>query len=140
METAERKWTMNNIDLDQFTLKIGDFFGERDFEVVRDKIPTGYQILSGNSSRFKLIGHVSVTVEGKPDDFTIKLELVEKKRRYSKYGSFLLSLLGGGILMRQEAESMDAWMKLQKEFWPYVENLVSELTGTAKSSDNSLRV
>jgi hypothetical protein len=138
--TAERKWTMNNVDLDQFTLKIGDFFGERDFEVVRDKIPTGYQILSGNSSRFKLIGYVSVTVEGKPDDFTVKLELVETKRRYSQYGGFLLSLFGGGILVRREALSDEAWIKLRKEFWPYVEGLISELTGTAKSSDNSLKV
>jgi hypothetical protein len=140
METTEKKWTMNNIDLDKFTLKIGDFFGQRDFEVVRDKTPTGYQIQSGNSSRFKLIGYVSVTVEGKPDDFTVKIELVEKKGRYSQYGTSLLGLFGGGILVRREAVSDEAWMKLLKEFWPYVEALVSELTGTAKSSDNSSKV
>jgi len=138
METStERKWTMNNVDLDQFTLRIGDFFGKRDFDVVRDKIPTGFQILSDNSSRFKLIGYVSVTVEGKPDDFTVKLELIEKKRRYSQYGSFLLGLFGGGILVRREAVSDEAWMRLEKEFWPYVENVVVDLTGTAKPSNSN---
>jgi len=135
----ERKWSMNNVDLDVFTLKIGDFFGQRDFEVVRDKTPTTYQILADNSSSFKLIGYVSVTVEGEPNDFIVKLELCEKKRRYSKYGSFLLGLFGGGILVRREAISDEAWMKLEKEFWPYVENLVSDLTSTAKSSNNNLK-
>jgi hypothetical protein len=140
METTERKWTMNNVDLDKFTLKIGDFFGERDFEVVRDTLSTGYRILSGNSSRFRLMGYVSVTIEGKPDDFTVKLELINKKGQYSKYSGLLLSLFGGGILVRREAESEEAWIKLQKEFWLYVDNLVANLTGTAKSSDNSLKV
>jgi len=140
MERRERKWSMSNVDLGLFSLKIGDFFGERDFEVVRDKTPTSYQILADNSSRFKLIGYVSVTVEGKHDDFTVKLELHEKKRRYSKYGSFLLGLFGGGILVRREAVSDEAWMKLEKEFWPYIENLVSNLTGTVKSSNNNLKV
>jgi hypothetical protein len=133
----ERKWTMQNVDLEVFTVKLGDFFKERKFEVIGEKTPTNYQITAGNSSSFKLLGVAKVLIEGNPNDFLVKLELEERRRRYSGYGSMLLSLFGGGILVRQEAQSDEAWFKLEKEFWPYVENLVSDLTDSAKSSSSN---
>jgi len=133
----ERKWDMKNVDLELLTVKLGDFFKERKFEVIGEKTPTNYQITAGKSPSFKLLGVANVIIEGKPDDFSVKLELQERRRRYSGYGSFLLSLFGGGILLRQEAESDEAWMRLEKEFWQYVENLVLNLANTAKSSSDN---
>jgi hypothetical protein len=52
----------------------------------------------------------------------------------------LPGLFGGGILVRREAVSDETWLKLEKEFWSYVENLVSDLTSTTKSSNNNLKV
>lgn len=129
----ERKWSMKNVDLNLLTVKIGDFFKERNFEVLGEKTPTNYQVTADNSPYFKLLGFVSVIIEGKPDDFILKLELCEKKRRYSKYGSLLLGLLGGGYFVRREMESDEAWEKLEKEFWLFVENAVLQLANTAKS-------
>jgi hypothetical protein len=133
----ERKWTMQNVDLELLTVKLGDFFKERKFEVLGEKTPANYQITAGNSPSFKLLGIAKVIIEGNPNDFSIKLEFEEKRRRYSRYGSILLSLFGGGILVRQEARSDEDWFKLEKEFWPHVENLVSDLTNTAKSTGNN---
>jgi len=133
----ERKWDMKNVDLELLTVKLGGFFKERKFEVIGEKTPTNYQITAGKSPSFKLLGVANVIIEGKPDDFSVKLELQERRRRYSGYGSFLLSLFGGGILLRQEAESDEAWMRLEKEFWQYVENLVLNLANTAKSSSDN---
>ena len=133
----ERKWAMQNVDLELFTVKLGDFFKERKFEVVGEKTPTNYQITAGNSPSFKLLGVAKVLIEGNPNDFSVKLELEERRRRYSGYGSMLLSLFGGGILVRQEAQSDEAWFKLEKEFWPYIENLVLDLINTAKSSSSN---
>jgi len=133
----ERKWAMQNVDLELFTVKLGDFFKERKFEVVGEKTPTNYQITAGNSPSFKLLGVAKVFIEGNPNDFSVKLELEERRRRYSGYGSMLLSLFGGGILVRQEAQSDEAWFKLEKEFWPYIENLVLDLINTAKSSSSN---
>ena len=133
----ERKWYMKNVDLNLLTVRLGDFFKERDFEVIGEKTPTNYQVLAKNSSSFRLLGFVNVTIEGKPDDFVIKLELCEKKKRYSRYGSLLLNMFGGGYFLVREAESDEAWMKLEKEFWQYVETLILNLTNTAKSSNNT---
>ena len=128
----ERRWEMKNVDLEMLTVRIGDFFKERDFEAIGEKNPTNYQILAKNSPIFRLLGHVSVIIEGKPEDFVIKLEFCEKRRRYEKY-AFLLNLFGGGYSVLQEAKSDEAWMKLEKEFWQHVENLVLHLTNTAKT-------
>jgi hypothetical protein len=133
----ERKWDMKNVDLELLTVKLGDFFKERKFEVIGEKTPTNYQITAGKSPLFKLLGVANVIIEGKPNDFSVKLELQERRRRYSGYGSFLLGLFGGGILLRQEAESDEAWMVLEKEFCQYVENLVLNLANTAKSSSDN---
>jgi len=128
----ERKCVMRNVDLNLLTVRLGDFFKERDFEVIGEKTPTNYQILAKNSSSFRLLGFVNVTIEGKPENFVIKLELCEKRKRYGKY-AFLLNMFGGGYSVLQEAKSDEAWMKLEKEFWQYVENLVLYLTNTAKT-------
>jgi len=128
----ERKCVMRNVDLNLLTVRLGDFFKERDFEVIGEKTPTNYQILAKNSSSFRLLGFVNVTIEGKPDDFVIKLELLEKKKRFSRYGSLLLNMFGGGYFLLREVESDEAWRKLEKEFWQYVETLVLHLTNTAK--------
>jgi len=130
----ERRWAMKNVDLYTLTMRMGDFFKDRNFEVLGEKTPTNYQVTAGNSPSFKLLGVATVTIEGEPNDFFIKLELVEKKRRYSKLGTFFLNLFGGGYLVLRETKSEEAWMKLEKEFWPFVENLVLNLTNSAASS------
>jgi len=134
----ERKWDMKNVDLDLLTVRIGDFFKERDFEVIGEKTPGNYQVLAKNSPSFRLLGFVNVTIEGKPEDFVTKLELVENRKRYGKYSSFLLRMIVGGYFILQEVESDEVWMRLEKEFWQYVENVVLHLTNTAKSSNNDL--
>lgn len=131
----ERKWEMKNVDLELLTVRLGDFFKERKFEVIGEKTPTNYEITAGRSPSYKLIGVVKVTIAGEPNAFSVKLELEERRKRYSGYGSLLLSMFGGGILLRQEARSDEAWFRLEKEFWQFTENLVSSLTDTAKSSD-----
>jgi hypothetical protein len=133
----ERKWTMQNVDLKLLSVKLGDFFKERDFEAVWEKTPTNYQITAANSPFFKLLGTVKAIIEGNPNDFSVKFELENRRRRYLGYGSMLLSMFGGGILVRQEALSDEAWFKLEKEFWPYTENLVLNLANTAKSSNDN---
>jgi len=73
----EKRWTDKNTDLATLTDRIGDFFKERDFEAIKGEIPSGYSILAENSPKFRLDGYVSVAIEGKPDDLSVKLELTK---------------------------------------------------------------
>lgn len=130
----KRNWTKKNVELALLTTRTGDFFKEKDFEAIRGKIPTGYQILAEDSPHFKIHGYASVTIEGKPQDFTVKLEHCGNNKKRSWVSPFLLNMLGGGYFFLQQLKSKEAWIKLEKEFWRHVENVVLQLTNSAELS------
>jgi len=132
----QRSWTGRNVDLALLTKFIADFFKEKDFEAIKGQTPTGYQILAEDSPYFRLQGYVSVTIEGRPEDFAIKLDLCTKKKKHFRLSPFLLSMFGYGYFHLQELKSDEALMKLEKEFWLHVENDVLHLTNTAEIPSN----
>ena len=131
----QRNWTHRYVDLALLTTRISDFFKERDFESIEGEIQTGYQILAENSSSFKIQGYVRVTIEGKPEDFTVNLDRGGNADKHS-WSSPLLRMLGGGYLLLQQIRSEEEWTRLEKEFWRHVENAVLHLTNSAKSSSS----
>jgi hypothetical protein len=133
-----KNWKEKNIDLGLLITRIGDFFKAKDFEAVKGEIPTGYQIFAQDSPYFKIIGYVSATVEGNPDDFTVDFELSEEKKKHSlPHSIFLESMIFGGYLLSRKLKSEESWSKLEKEFWSHVENAVLQLSNSAKNSAHS---
>jgi len=130
-----KNWKEKSVDLTLLTTSIGDFFKKKDFEAVKGEIPTGYQIFAEDSPFYKIMGCMSVIIEGKPDDFTVEFELLKDKKKHD-YPHFVLfeSMIFGGYLMSRKLKSEEAWLKLQKEFWTYVENSVLYLSNSAKDS------
>jgi hypothetical protein len=76
----QKNWKEKNVDLEPLAVHIGNFFKVKDFEAVKGEIPTGYQIFAGDSPYFKINGYVSVTAEGKPDDFVVEFKLCTDKK------------------------------------------------------------
>lgn len=134
----QRNWKEKNVDLALLTTRIGDFFKMKDFEAIKGETSTGYEILAQDSPHFKIIGCMSVTVEGKPNDFTVGLELrTDKKNHVLPRSIFFESMIFGGYLMSRKLKSEEAWMKLEKEFWRHVENVVLQLSNSAKNPPHS---
>jgi hypothetical protein len=119
----EKRWTNKNVDLALLTARIGDFFKERDFEAMKGETAAGYQILAEDSPSFRLGGCVSVTIEGKKDDFTVKLELFKKEKKRSLTPILLTTMFLGGYFLKSKLRSEEDWMKLEKEFWRYLNSL-----------------
>lgn len=129
----EKTWKNQSVDLALLTTRIGDFFKEKDFEAIKGKTATGYQILAEDSPYFKLQTYVSVIIEGEPNDFIVKLQIgekEEKKRRFNP-SALLMSLLGGGYFLSRELRADEAWLKLKKEFWRHVDSVVAASTFSA---------
>jgi hypothetical protein len=133
----QKSWTGKNVDLTLLTTKIGDFFKKNDFEAVRGEISGGYQIFAVDSPYFRIHGHVCVTIEGNSNNFTVKFEKsTDKKKRETPRLMFIEQMLFGGFLILRDLKSDEAWLKLEKEFWRYVENSVLWLTNSAQNTNS----
>lgn len=130
----QKNWIGKDVDLAFFTTCIGDFFKAMDFEAIKGEIPNGYQIFAADSPHFKLEGHVSVSIEGKPEDFVVKVDLCnEQKKHVFRPPTFLVTMFTGGYFFLRKLKSEEAWMKLEKELWRHIENIVLQLTGSSEN-------
>jgi len=73
---------------------------------------------------------VVVTVSGKPDDFEVELESAAS-RDSLMLGSSTTAFGGGGFFLR-ELKSKEDFEKLEREFWVFVEELVTRLENSAR--------
>lgn len=120
----EKRWTCKNIELAWLSEHIGKYLKEKNFEAIKGQTSEGYYIFAENSPHFRLDGHVSVAIEGKPDDFTVKLELCRERKRNLYVPVIFTTLLVGGYFLNRTLRSEEHWVKLQKEFWRRVENII----------------
>lgn len=131
----ERRWVGRNVDLELLTNSVIDFLKMMDFEIVKGKTPSGYAIFASDSPHFKMNGYVSITIDGKPEDFAVKLELQgDKKKRERFFSPILMTMFGAGFLLSKKFQSEDAWFKLRQEFSKSLENILAQLTNSSNPS------
>ncbi|MGB8779109.1 MAG: hypothetical protein WCD81_00480 [Candidatus Bathyarchaeia archaeon] len=120
----ERKWTDKNVDLARFTTHVGEFFKKNDFEAYKETLENGFKIEALDSSKYKMEGLVTVTIEGDPNNLKVTLERsgIENKRRINSM--FLTAAFGGGYFLLKRMKSEENWTLFQREFWRYVANSV----------------
>lgn len=133
----KKRWTNKNVDLALLTTHTGIFFKERDFEAIKGEKPTGFHIFAENSPRFRLDGYVSVTIEGKPNDFTVELELCNKRKKRTFIPILLTTMFLGGYFLSKRLRSEEDWMKLEKEFWKHLDNIMLYLNNSTGNSGRS---
>ena len=62
-----------NVNLSNLVKKIIQFFESKEFNsITAFETEMGYRVIAGDSKHYKMENVVSVTIEGKPDDFTDK--------------------------------------------------------------------
>jgi len=125
----QRSWSKKNVDLKLLAEEIGEFFKDNDFEVVVNETKSGYQLLAKGSPNYEINGQISVAVDGKPEEFSIKLELERKQTKL--HGILLPTLFGGGYLLRQQFNADEAWIEFRRDFWQHVDRIVTYLIGSA---------
>jgi len=128
----EGRWINKNVDLELLTNSIVDFLRMLDFEIMSGEVASEYAIFAGNSPNFKIGGYVSVTIQGKPEDFKVKFELHTGEKKRSFFMSpLLMSMFGAGFLLSKRLKSEEAWLKLEKEFWRGLEKILVQLTNSS---------
>jgi hypothetical protein len=130
----QRRLTDQNVNLALFTDALVEFFIKKDFEATKGETEKGFEILAYDSPHFKLDGYADVTIAGEKNDFVVSFEVCKESDKHSSSfrSIFLTTMLGGGYFLVKRLKSEETFLKLEKEFWAYVENTLPSVKGSAE--------
>jgi hypothetical protein len=127
---VQRNWKDLNVNLSNLVQKVIQFFESREFnDITALKTETGYEVIAGDSRHYKMENNVSVTIEGKPEDFTISLTSCKEEKR-STLPLILTSMFGGGYFLLKNFRSEEAMQKLERDFREKIDDMVTQTQET----------
>jgi len=130
----ERAWSKRNVDLRLLKDNINEFLENNDFDVTINETGGGYQLLASGSTTYVMKGEVSIVIRGKPDEFTVNLELQRKRReRFLSLPMTLTAFFGFGYFLLEDFKSDETWLKFKKDFKEHADRIVTQLGGSAGS-------
>lgn len=128
VQRVRRSWQGLNVDLSSLLKEIIQFFESKKFDdITALQTETGYEVIAGYSKQYKMERSVSVTVEGKPEDFTVNLtSLGERKLARARA---LPEAIGWGegrqVLYLMNLKSEEALLKLEIDFGRELNEIVA---------------
>jgi len=109
-----------NIDLEWFTRQMADFFDARKFEeITAMRNAAGYQIIAGDSQKYKIKSDLKVDIRKEAEGFSVSLELAKEVKKFN-YPVMLATFFGGGYFFLKDLKSDETWRKIEREFWQMV--------------------
>ena len=109
-----------NIDLEWFTRQMADFFDARKFEeITAMRNAAGYQIIAGDSQKYKIKSDLKVDIRREAEGFSVSLELAKEVKKFN-YPVMLATFFGGGYFFLKDLKSDETWRKIEREFWQMV--------------------
>lgn len=123
----QRNWRDLNVNLSNLVQKIIQFFESKEFnDVTALETETGYQVIAGDSKFYKMENDVTVTIEGKPDDFTVSLTSCREARARATLPLILTSMFGGGYFLLKNFRSEEAMQKLERDFREKMDSMIAQ--------------
>ena len=131
------QWLEKNVNLSLLAKRIKPFFSETDFETMIEEMQEGY-LIKTVSKIPNLDLTITVTIQGRPDDFTIAFSSGAKGGYFSlsMIVGFLTGMFGGGILVSREASKRETLDALEKDFWKHTQMRVADLADSAAPRTN----
>lgn len=134
----QRRWLSQNVDLAILADRTVQLLEAKEFDVTELKTEKGYEIIAGDSSKYKITRSLLITIEGKPEEFLISLELdKEGEKERFRFPVMLTAMMGGGYFLLKQLKSDEAWMNFGKDFWKEIDCLITGLRGSAIPSRSS---
>jgi hypothetical protein len=126
-----------NINLSDLVKKIVQFFESKEFDsITAFETEDGYEVIAGDSKHYKMENGVSVTIHGKPDDFTVGLNSHKEEKR-STLPLMLTSMFGGGYFLLKNFRSEEAMQKLERDFRQKIDNMIAQTQGSTSQEKES---
>jgi hypothetical protein len=122
----QKNWRDMNVNLQNLLQRMIQFFESHEFNSVTAlKTETGYQVIAGDSKRYKMENDVTVNIEGKPDDLTVSLASCKEEKRYG-LPLILTSMFGGGYFLLKNFRSEEAMQKLERDFGEKMNGIIAQ--------------
>jgi len=106
--------------------RIIDFLKTYDFEMVMGELSNGngFQIIAYGSRILRTRECIEITVEGTVSDFTVDFNF--KERTDGLKSIFMLTMIGFGYSLLQKLKTEEALLKLEEEFWKYLDRILAQ--------------
>jgi len=128
----QKRWLKENVTTALLADRICQFFKSKEFDFTMIETDKGYQIIAGNSPRYKMNSNVQVTIDESSEDFILDLELLKKNRRF-RFPIILSAMFGGGYFLLKNLKSEESWGEFQRDFWQNMKMIILSLKDSANS-------
>jgi hypothetical protein len=136
---TQKRWIKKEANLDLLAEKIESFFKSKGFETRKNTSPNGTEISIVPKHMHNVKAGIKVTISGPPHDFTVEIS-VDETPRFSTLLGLSTILFGGGTLVLRGLKLQEALLRLEKEFWVYVEESIPYVAGSnSENSEQSLQ-
>jgi len=128
----QKRWRGKNVNLNELSDRVEDFFKEKGFLTKRVESAEEHTILWAPQRVAKNVEQAMRTrVIGDSNDFVIELVASELTNRSIRLG-MLTKPFGGGYFLLKSLRLREALEKIENEFWAYTEEKVASLAGSAE--------
>jgi hypothetical protein len=128
----QKRWLRENLATELLADRICQFFKSKEFDFSMMETDSGYQIVAGNSPRYKIDSNVQVTIDENSKDFIVNLELLKKKKRF-KFPIMLSAMFGGGYFLLKDLKAEESWGEFKRDFWQNMKILIPALKDSSGS-------
>ena len=128
----QKRWSKENVATALLADRVCQFFKSKEFDFTMMETDKGYQVIAGNSPRYKMNSNVQVTIDESSEDFVVDLELLKKDRRF-KFPIILSAMFGGGYFLLKNLKSEESWGEFQRDFWQNMKIIILALKDSANS-------
>jgi len=126
----QRQWTERNVNLAMLSEFLENFFKDRGFTTKREESAGEYTILWAPPRVRNMRDAMTVRIFGNPNDFVVELIASERTGDSVRLG-LLTKLFGGGYLVLRGLRAKEVLEKIERDFWAYVEEKVTQLAGAS---------
>ncbi len=127
----QTKWTGKNINLDLLSDQVERFFLNKGFKTLKEKLADGYNVLGvlirSNGKRES----IRVKIFGNPDEFVVEFASAQPSLAFRLLAP-IATLMGAGVFVLRDLKSREAYEKLEREFWAYVDETVSNIVDSSE--------
>lgn len=122
-----------NVNLSDLVKKMIQFFESEEFDsITAFETERGYEIVARDSKHYKMANGASVTIEGKPDEFTVTLTST-KKDKGSTIPLMLAHMFGLGYFALKDIHSEEAMRKLEEKFRRRMNSMITQVQQTRET-------